>query len=90
MMSRAGPNAAIVPPAGTEERAREICARHGDRPDELLEIFHALQHELGFVPDPAIAVIAGALNLSRADVYGVLTFYHEFRRAPAGRHVIKM
>jgi formate dehydrogenase subunit gamma len=89
-MSRSGVNRVIDVPVGSEERARAICAAHGDRPDELLEIFHAVQHELGFVPDPAVVVIANALNLSRADVYGVLSFYHEFRRAPAGRHVVKM
>jgi formate dehydrogenase subunit gamma len=89
-MSRSGVNRVIDVHVGSEERARAICAAHGDRPDELLEIFHAVQHELGFVPDPAVVVIANALNVSRADVYGVLSFYHEFRRAPAGRHVVKM
>jgi len=78
------------PPAGSEQLARSICEAHGDRPDELLEIFHALQHELGYVPEPTLPVIARALNLSRAEVYGVLSFYHEFRRAPAGRHVVKI
>lgn len=77
-------------PAGSEERAHAICATHGNRPDELLEIFHEVQHELGFIPEPVVAVIANALNLSRADVYGVLSFYHDFRRAPAGRHVVKV
>jgi formate dehydrogenase subunit gamma len=80
----------IEPPAGSEQIARTICEAHGDRPDELLEIFHAIQHELGYVPQPTLPVIARALNLSRAEVYGVLTFYHEFRRAPAGRHVVKI
>jgi formate dehydrogenase subunit gamma len=55
-----------------------------------LEIFHAVQAELGFVPDEVLPVIADALNLTRAEVYGVLTFYHDFRRAPAGRHVVKI
>ena len=82
-------SAAEIPPQ-SEERARAICADHGDRPDELLEIFHALQHEIGFVPEPVLPVIADALNLSRAEVYGVLSFYHDFRRSPPGRHVIKM
>lgn len=78
------------PPPNTEEQTRAICAAHGDRPDELIEILHALQAELGFVPEPALPVIANALNLSRAEVYGVLSFYHDFRRAPAGRHVVKI
>jgi formate dehydrogenase subunit gamma len=80
----------VKAPPQTEERARAVCAAHGDRPDELLEIFHDLQKELGFIPEAALPVIANALNRSRAEVYGVLTFYHDFRRAPAGRHVVKM
>lgn len=81
---------AAAAPAGSKEKAVEICKAHGNRPDELLEIFHALQHDIGFVPDELLPVIGEALNLSRADVYGVLTFYHEFRRTPPGRHVVKM
>jgi formate dehydrogenase subunit gamma len=77
-------------PEGSEERARAVCEAHGNRPDELLEIFHALQGELGFIPEPTLPVIANALNLSRAEVYGVLTFYHDFRRSPPGRHQVKM
>ena len=80
---------AAAPPA-SGERARTICEAHGNRPDELLEIFHAVQAELGFVPDEVLPVIADALNLTRAEVYGVMTFYHDFRRTPAGRHVVKI
>lgn len=89
-MSRPADANVLEIPAGSEERAHAICATHGNRPDELLEIFHEVQHELGFIPEPVVAVIANALNLSRADVYGVLSFYHDFRRAPAGRHVVKV
>jgi formate dehydrogenase subunit gamma len=84
------PTIASEPPPQSEERARAICEAHGNRPDELLEIFHAVQAELGFVPDVVLPVIASALNLSRADVYGVLSFYHDFRRTPPGRHVVKI
>lgn len=84
------PTIANEPPPGSEERARAICAGHGNRPDELLEIFHAVQAELGFVPEAVLPVIAQALNLSRAEVYGVLSFYHDFRRARPGRHVVKI
>jgi formate dehydrogenase subunit gamma len=73
-----------------QARARAICARFGNRPDALIEILHALQHELRHVPEPCLPVIAAALNLSRAEVYGVVTFYHDFRRTPAGRHVVKL
>jgi formate dehydrogenase subunit gamma len=55
-----------------------------------LPILHALQEEFGHVPDDAVPMVAAALNLSRAEVHGVVTFYHEFRRAPAGRHVLRL
>jgi formate dehydrogenase subunit gamma len=73
-----------------EVAALAVCARHGNKPDELLEVFHELQHQLGFVPDATLSVIAKALNRSRAEIYGVLTFYHEFKRHPVGKHVIKI
>jgi formate dehydrogenase subunit gamma len=72
------------------ERARNVCSRHGDRSDELIEILHEVQGELGCVPESVVPVIAKAVNLSRAEVYGVITFYHDFRREPAGRHVVKI
>lgn len=72
------------------ERARDVCNRHGNRPDELIEILHELQEEIGYVPESVIPVIAKAINLSRAEVHGVVTFYHDFHRAPAGRHVVKI
>ncbi|TAG20887.1 MAG: hypothetical protein EAZ40_09375, partial [Rhodobacterales bacterium] len=56
----------------------------------LLLALHAIQDELGYIPQQAIAVIADSLNLSRAEVHGVVTFYHDFREAPAGRHVLKL
>jgi formate dehydrogenase subunit gamma len=55
-----------------------------------LVILHALQEAFGYVPEPAIPVVASALNLSRAEVHGVFTFYHDFRHEPAGRHVLKL
>jgi formate dehydrogenase subunit gamma len=54
----------------------------------LLPILHAVQDALGFVPEAALPVIAHDLNQSRAEVHGVLSFYHYFRTRPAGRHVI--
>lgn len=55
-----------------------------------LVILHALQGAFGCVPEAAVPMIAEALNLSRAEVHGVVTFYHDFRREPAGRHVLKL
>ncbi len=56
----------------------------------LLPVLHHLQDALGFVPPPLVPEIASALNLSRAEVHGVITYYHHFRSAPAGRHVVQI
>jgi formate dehydrogenase subunit gamma len=63
---------------------------HRHLPGALLPILHAIQDRLGFIPPDAAARIAEGLNLSHADVHGVITFYHDFRRAPPGRHVVKL
>lgn len=60
------------------------------RPGPLLEVLLAIQERLGFVPPAAVPVIADGLNLSRAEVHGVITFYHYFRQQPAGRHVVQL
>jgi formate dehydrogenase subunit gamma len=77
-------------PVFDEARAQEIIAGHLGLEGPLLPILHAFNEEFGFVDDAAVPLIANALNLSRAEVHGVLTFYHDFRRAPAGRHVLKI
>ena len=59
-------------------------------PGALLPILHAIQDRLGFIPPDAVARIAEGLNLSHADVHGVISFYHDFRALPPGRHVIKL
>ena len=74
----------------SEAETLAIVARHSEREGPLLPILHDVQETFGHVPRAAIPVIAAALNLSRAEVYGVVTFYHDFREAPAGRHVVKM
>ena len=56
----------------------------------LIPILHALQERFGFINDEAIRIIADVLNLTRAEVQGVVGFYHDFRREPAGRHVIQV
>jgi formate dehydrogenase subunit gamma len=75
----------------------EIAERVGAIVDEraglegpLLPILHGVQEEFGFVPKSALRIIAETLNLSRAEVHGVMTFYHDFREEPAGRHVLKL
>jgi formate dehydrogenase subunit gamma len=77
-------------PSATEKAALALAAEFGNRPDALLEILHKLQAEIGYVPEDAVPALANALNLSRAEVHGVVTFYHDFRHKPAGRHVLKM
>jgi len=72
------------------ERINEIVAAHARLEGPLLPILHAVQAAFGFIPRDAVPVIAHALNLTRAEVYGVVTFYHDFREQPAGRHVVKL
>jgi formate dehydrogenase subunit gamma len=74
----------------TPERGAEIIGGLTPIEGGTLVILHALQEAFGYVPEPAIPMIASALNLSRAEVHGVFTFYHDFRREPAGRHVLKL
>jgi formate dehydrogenase subunit gamma len=73
-----------------EARGAEIIAEHAKLEGATLVILHALQDAFGYVPEPAIPMVASALNLSRAEVHGVFTFYHDFRKEPAGRHVLKL
>ena len=72
------------------ETTREIAERHGARPELLIQILHDVQASLGFVPDDAVVTLARTLNLSRAEVHGVVSFYHDFRRQAPGRHVVKI
>jgi len=72
------------------ERAAAIIAEHREIEGATLVILHALQEAFGYVPEPAIPMVAEALSLSRAEVHGVFTFYHDFRDKPAGRHVLKL
>ena len=69
---------------------REIAASHRAPRGALLPILHAVQEALGCVPPEAIPVLADELNLSRADVHGVVSFYHDFRSEPAGRATVRV
>lgn len=71
-------------------RAAEIIAGHADREGAMLPILHALQEAFGFVHEGAVPLIAEALNVSKAEVHGCITFYHDFRAHPAGRHEVKL
>jgi formate dehydrogenase subunit gamma len=72
------------------ERVGAIVDERLDLEGPLLPILHGVQAEFGYVPQSALRIIADKLNLSRAEVHGVMTFYHDFREEPAGRHVLKI
>lgn len=77
-------------PAPTEEEVRAIVSGQLHLEGPLLPILHDLQHTFGHVPRMALQVIADALNITRAEVHGVMSFYHDFREVPAGHHVVKI
>lgn len=77
-------------PQPTAEEIREILGKHLHLEGPLLPILHDLQNSFGYLPQEAVPQIAGALNLSVAEVTGIISFYHDFRKAPAGRHVLKL
>ena len=72
------------------ERASEIIAHYQHMEGAGLPILHALQETFGCVPEEAVPLVAEALNLSRAEVHGTITFYHDFRKQPPGRRVLKL
>lgn len=76
--------------AAESERARAFHGEDGRGAAALLPILHAIQHAFGHVPDEALPMIAHALNISRAEVRGVVSFYHDFRTAPGARRIIKL
>jgi formate dehydrogenase subunit gamma len=69
---------------------QNIVADLKDKPGALLPILHAVQNSLGYVPPESVSTIAKALNLSRAEVHGVISFYHYFRDTPAGKHTVRV
>ena len=79
-------------PASTEIASRTVAVINELKGLEgpLLPILHGIQEEFGYVPGESLPVIAEALNISRAEVHGVVTFYHDYRNHPAGRHVLKL
>lgn len=73
-----------------EARADAIVAEHTRKPGAALPILQALQEVFGHVPVEAEPLVAAALNLTRAEVHGIVTFYHDFRRHQPGRHVLRL
>jgi formate dehydrogenase subunit gamma len=73
-----------------DDRARDIIASLAGIPGAALPILHALQAAFGCIPLEAEPLVASALNVSRAEVHGIVTFYHDFRRTPPGRHTLNL
>lgn len=69
---------------------RRLMPRETDTRGALLPLLHGLQEEFGYIDDALVPHVAEALNLSRADVHGVVTFYHDFRRRPPARHIVRL
>lgn len=79
------------PGAGIDDqKLKSLVDSHAALPGALLPMLHAIQDEFGHVPEQAVPVIARSLNLSRAEVHGVITFYHHFRTHAPGRHVVQV
>ncbi|MGO9804006.1 MAG: formate dehydrogenase subunit gamma [Steroidobacteraceae bacterium] len=76
--------------SGDTATVRRIVAELKGRPGPLLEVLHAVQTALGYVPEAAVPLVAEGLNLSRAEVHGVVSFYHYFRHSPPGSHTVSL
>lgn len=76
--------------APTVAELSDLIAPHLHLEGPLLPILHALQDAFGHVPEAAMPLITEALNITRAELHGVMSFYHDFRDVPAGRHVVKI
>ncbi len=76
--------------AWDEKHAADIIAGHAAMEGATLPLLHALQNTFGYIHDRAIEMIAEAMNLSRAEIHGVVSFYHDFRRELPGAHVLKL
>ncbi len=76
--------------AAIEASARAIILRHLAQEGAALPILHALQAEFGYLPEETLPLVADALNISRAEIYGVATFYHDFHLEPRGKHTLTL
>lgn len=72
------------------EVTKRVLDHHGHKPGALLVVLHGIQDALGYIPDEVVPLVAQRLHLSRAEVHGVITFYHHFRRKPPGRHIVRL
>ena len=77
-------------PDSTRKVIEASITSNKDKPGALLPILHGIQDSIGHIPPEAVPVIASELNLSRAEVHGVISFYHYFRQTPPGRHTLQI
>ncbi|WP_121066732.1 formate dehydrogenase subunit gamma [Chachezhania antarctica] len=77
-------------PAPSDPELRALISDHLHLEGPLLPMLHAIQRSFGYIPEAAMPLIADALNITRAELHGVISFYHDFRKAPAGRHIVKI
>lgn len=89
-MTEAGSLSTLSPADASRAVVHRVLAQRAGEPGALLPILHDLQDALGHVPAASVPDIADALNLSRAEVHGVVTYYHHFRAEPAARHVVRI
>jgi formate dehydrogenase subunit gamma len=73
-----------------EATIQALINAHQDEPGALLPLLHAIQDALGYIPETSLVPIGKALNLSRAEVYGVVTYYHHFRQSPPAKHMLQV
>ncbi len=90
MESAASHPAAASAASATAQAVAAAIERHAHRPGALLPLLHDVQQRLGYLPEDCVAPIARALNLSRAEVHGVISFYHDFRREPPGQRIVRV
>jgi formate dehydrogenase subunit gamma len=72
------------------DQVTRIIEQLRQQPGPLLLVLHAIQNAFGYIPAAAVPLVAEGLNLSRAEVHGVVTFYHYFRHSPPGKHVVQL
>lgn len=73
-----------------QQSISDLVGQYKALPGALLPLLHAIQEQIGHVPDAAVPIIANGLNLSRAEVHGVISFYHDFKTTPVGRHTVQI
>jgi formate dehydrogenase subunit gamma len=90
--SQVSPASQIVPsdPSVDLDQVKSIIQKYQAMPGAMLPVLHAIQDALGYIPPSTVPLIADQLNLSRAEVHGVISFYHYFRQQPAGRHIVQL